>query len=112
MTLDKTAILNAARACWESTPTMCDTTLDEAITLGGEWKKSAETYVEMAELAIKTYLANTITELDCLEAEIQGIVNVAKRNPAGLVDFIKCNFPKEWGLTKEEHRAHINGDRP
>ena len=49
------------------------------------------------------------TKAECLQAEIEEIIRVAKTNPGGLIDFLMCNYPREWGLSKEEHRAVLYG---
>ena len=41
------------------------------------------------------------------ETEVQEIVRVAQQNPAALIDYLKCNFPDYWGLTREQHRALV-----
>lgn len=52
-------------------------------------------------------------ELDMLnagwEAEIHEIVRVAQQNPAALIDFLKCNYPRQWGLTQQQHRNLVRG---
>lgn len=40
-------------------------------------------------------------------AEISEIVRVARDNPDNLIDFIKSNFPSEWGMSKDEHGEHL-----
>lgn len=39
--------------------------------------------------------------------EIGRINEVARNNPDNLVDYLKANYPKDWGLTPEQHLAHI-----
>ncbi len=43
--------------------------------------------------------------------EISEIVRVARDNPKGLREFLMLNFPDMWGISKEEHRAILDGDR-
>lgn len=47
-------------------------------------------------------------QIDGLTHEISEIVRVARDNPGSLIDYIKCNFPKEWGMSKEEHRTLVD----
>ena len=49
------------------------------------------------------------TDYDSAMYEISEIVRVARDNPAGLREFLQLNFPREWGLSKEEHRAILDG---
>lgn len=41
--------------------------------------------------------------------EISEIVRVARDNPNGLKEFLMVNFPKEWGITKKQHKALLSG---
>lgn len=53
-------------------------------------------------------ISDTCLGCEGLESEIEEIIRVAKDNPRGLVDFLQLNFPKEWGLSKEKHRALLD----
>jgi hypothetical protein len=50
--------------------------------------------------------------INALETEISEIVRVARDNPDGLREFLILNFPKEWGLTKAEHKSLLSGGTP
>src|SRR4051794_29131199 len=43
-----------------------------------------------------------------LKAEISEIIRVARDNPGDLIKFLKLNFPKECGLSEEEHKALLD----
>lgn len=48
-------------------------------------------------------------DCDSYATEIHEIVRVARDNLAGLKEFLMLNFPKEWGLTKSQHKALYSG---
>ncbi len=41
--------------------------------------------------------------------EIGEIVRVARDNSRGLKAFLMANYPKEWGLTKQQHANVLKG---
>lgn len=51
-------------------------------------------------------------DYDAAMYEIGEIVRVARDNPAGLRDFLMCNYPKQWGLSKEEHQEILKKPKP
>ena len=42
-------------------------------------------------------------------ADLDELVRVARDNPRGLNEFLKLNYPKQMGLSEEEHSKLVNG---
>ncbi len=62
--------------------------------------------IEIVQAAL-TAMQQPSHDYEAAMCEIDEIVRVARDNPAGLIDFLKANYPKQWGLSREEHAQHL-----